>query len=420
MSPCTDGSAVCDDLMARVFSALLILSLCASLLAIERAPLADYKMRRDRLAEKAKGGYILLWSAPEKELVEYLQEPDFFYLTGFDESGAVLVIDATSARTQDYLFIKPTDPSQEQWTGPRTAPGRDAQARLGISHVQSVDELAGFLKKLPPTAVFYGLQHDFQEIRSLLPAAQPKDIGEEIDALRQVKSAHEVSLLEKAVQITLKAQTAAARTILPGAMEYEVEAALEFEFRRNGAERPGFPSIVGSGPLSTILHYDKNTRQMQAGEVVVVDIGAGYSGYSADVTRTYPVSGKFSPRQREIYQIVLEAQKAAIAEVKPGATFASIHAAAYDYIRSKGYAKYFIHGTSHHIGLEVHDAGKTARPLEANMVITVEPGIYLPAEGFGVRIEDDVLVTPSGNRVLSTFAKEADEIESLVQRKPKP
>jgi Xaa-Pro aminopeptidase len=232
-----------------------------------------------------------------------------------------------------------------------------------------------------------------------------------------MKSATEVALLEKAIQITTKAEGAAAKVIAPGAMEYEVEAALEYEFRRNGAERPGFPSIVGSGPFSTVLHYDKSTRRMEAGDVVVVDIGAEYSGYSADVTRTFPVSGKFSPRQKEIYEIVLNAQNAAIAQVKPGATFETIHAAAFNYIRSKGYSEYFIHGTSHHIGLQVHDVGSASRPLEPNMVITVEPGIYIPEEQLGIRIEDDVLVTRSGYRVLSEFPKEVEEIEALVQKK---
>jgi Xaa-Pro aminopeptidase len=199
-------------------------------------------------------------------------------------------------------------------------------------------------------------------------------------------------------------------------MEYEVEAALEYEFRRNGAERPGFPSIVGSGPYSTILHYDKSERRMQAGDVVVVDIGAEYGGYSADVTRTYPVSGRFTPRQREIYQIVLDAQNAAMSKVKPGARISDLHQAAMGYIRSKGYDKYFIHGTSHHIGLEVHDVGDTSRPFEPNMVVTVEPGIYIPEEQLGVRIEDDVLVTPTGYRLLSNFPKEPSEIEALLQK----
>ncbi len=147
-----------------------------------------------------------------------------------------------------------------------------------------------------------------------------------------------------------------------------------------------------------------------------MDIGAEYSGYSADVTRTYPASGKFSPRQREIYQIVLEAQKAAIEKVKAGARIGDLHNVAMSHIRSKGYEKYFIHGTSHHIGLEVHDVGDTSRPLEPNMVITVEPGIYIPEEQLGVRIEDDVVVTATGHRVLSNFPKEISEIEGLFKR----
>jgi len=242
------------------------------------------------------------------------------------------------------------------------------------------------------------------------------DVERDIAFLRQVKSPTEVALLEKAIQMTLKGHQAAARTIAPGVMEFEVEAALEYEFRRNGAERPGFPSIVGSGPFSTVLHYDKSERRMEAGEVVVVDVGAEYAGYSADVTRTYPVSGKFSSRQREIYQIVLEAQKNAISKIKPGVRISDIHQAAMSHIRSKGFEKYFIHGTSHHIGLEVHDVGDTSRPLEPNMVITVEPGIYIPEEQLGIRIEDDVLVTPQGHRLLSPFPREIAEIEALVKR----
>ena len=192
-----------------------------------------------------------------------------------------------------------------------------------------------------------------------------KDVEAKIAALRQVKSAFEIAMIEKAISATMKGIRSAAKIIAPGVMEYEVEAALEYEFKRNGAERPGFPSIVGSGPFSTILHYNANTRKMEANETIVVDVGAEYSGYSADITRTFPTSRKFSARQREIYQIVLDAQKAAIAQIKPGVRIDEIHQTAYNYIRSKGYEKYFIHGTSHHLGLDVHDVGDTRRPLEA-------------------------------------------------------
>ena len=383
-------------------SLLVLLLSVLPLLAIEKEPLAEYKERRERLEQRIKGNVLVLRAAPEEELVEYQQERNFYYLTGFDEPNAILLLDAASTPPEDVLFLPERKPLEERWTGAKLGPGPEAETATGFSKVLPVSEFDATLKKASERAKsVYGV----------------KEVVNDIAHLRQTKSPTEVALLEKAVRITLKAQEAAARTIAPGVMEYEVEAALEYEFRRNGAERPGFPSIVGSGPFSTILHYDKNTRRMESGDVVVVDIGAEWGGYSADVTRTYPVSGKFSPRQREIYQIVLDAQKAAMAKIRPGVTFRDIHQASSSYIRSKGYEKYFIHGTSHHIGLEVHDAGSTERPLEPNMVITVEPGIYISEEQLGVRIEDDVVVTPTGYRMLSTFPKEIDEIEALVQKR---
>jgi Xaa-Pro aminopeptidase len=319
---------------------LLLLLGVFPLLAVEKEPLQEYRSRRDRLAELIKGNVLVLKAAPEQELVKYQQERNFYYLTGFDEPDAILLLNAAAVPVEEFLFIPDRKPAEERWTGEKLGPGPEAEKATGFKKVLPISEFDSTLKKASEgTKSVYGL----------------KDVAENIAFLRQTKSPTEIALLEKAIQITLKAQQAAAQAIAPRVMEYEVEAALEYEFRRGGAERPGFPSIVGSGPFSTILHYDKSTRRMEAGDVVVVDIGAEYSGYSADVTRTYPVSGKFSSRQREIYQIVLDAQKAALAQVKPGATIGEIHRAAMAHIRSKGYEKNFIHGTSHHIGLEVHD-----------------------------------------------------------------
>src|SRR2546427_507239 len=327
-------------------SLLLLLLSVLPLLAIEKEPLAEYKERRERLEQRIKGSVLVLRAAPDEERVEYQQERNFYYLTGFDEPNAILLLDAASTPREDFLFLPERKPLEERWTGTKLGPGPEAETATGFSKVLPVSEFDATLKKASERAKsVYGV----------------KEVVNDIAHLRQTKSPTEVALLEKAVRITLKGQEAAARTIAPGVMEYEAEAALEYEFRRNGAERPGFPSIVGSGPFSTVLHYDKSGRRMQAGDVVVVDIGAEYGSYSADVTRTYPVSGKFSPRQREIYQIVLDAQKAAIAKVKPGARISDLHQAAMGYIRSKGYDKYFVHGTSHHIGLEVHDVGETSR-----------------------------------------------------------
>ena len=384
--------------LKKTFAILLLTVI--PLLAIEKEPLQEYRGRRERLAERIKGNVLVLRAAPEQELVEYQQERNFYYLTGFDEPNAILLLDASSVPPQEYLFLPERKAAEERWTGRKLGPGSEAESVTGFANVLSTAEFDDKLKSLSEHAKsVYGL----------------KEVADEIASLRQVKSPTEIALLENAIQITLKAQQAAARTIAPRTMEYEVEAALEYEFRRNGAERPGFPSIVGSGPFSTILHYDQNSRRMEASDLVVVDIGAEYGGYSADVTRTYPVSGKFSARQREIYQIVLDAQKAALAKIKPGATISEIHQAAISHIKSKGYEKHFIHGTSHHIGLEVHDVGDVKRPLQENMIITVEPGIYIPEEQLGVRIEDDVLVTPTGYRMLSIFPKEIDEIEALFR-----
>jgi Xaa-Pro aminopeptidase len=386
----------------KLFRAALVLVTILPLLAIEKQPFAEYRSRRDELAERIKGSVLVLRAAAEQELVEYEQEPNFYYLTGWDEPNAILLMDAAAAPSKEFLFLPERKPAEERWTGAKLGPGPDAEKATGFANVLPLESFDSILAQVSQGGT---------------PVMGLKEAARDIAYLRQIKSPGEIRLLDKAVQITLKAHAAAARTISPAAMEYEVEAALEYEFRRNGAERPGFPSIVGSGPFSTILHYDRNSRRMEAGDLVVVDIGAAYGGYSADVTRTYPVSGKFSARQKAIYQIVLDAQKAALAQVKPGVTISEVHQAAMSHIRSKGYEKYFIHGTSHHIGLAVHDAGEMKRPLEPNMVITVEPGIYIPEEQLGIRIEDDIVVTSTGYRMMSDFPKEIDQIEKAMSER---
>lgn len=392
---------------------------------LEREPLAEYRERRERLAESL-GGVIVLFAAPVNDLVEFQQDDNFYYLTGFDEPEAILMLDSTGASLAESLFLPPRDLDEERWTGEKLGPGDEAAARIGVDRVLDIGEFEGRLREAAedPEGVFTQTSDDtaVARIRGILPDAEPGDVQGAITRLRMVKAPTEIALIEKAVDITLDAHRAAAAAIAPGAWEYQAEAAIEYEFRWNGAERPAFPSIVGSGPFSTILHYDRNSRRMQDGDLVVVDIGAEYSGYAADVTRTYPVNGRFSDRQREIYEIVLGAQKAALDRVRPGATLAagpgSIHAAAREYIDSRGFGEYFIHGTSHYLGLYVHDVGSSQTPLEPNMVLTVEPGIYIPEENIGVRIEDDVVVTEDGYRMLSNFPREVDEIEALMAERP--
>jgi len=249
------------------------------------------------------------------------------------------------------------------------------------------------------------------------------DLGGQLAELRLVKDSVEVARLRRAAAITAKAQRAAMEGARPGMHEYELEAIVEFVFRSNGAERVGFPTIVGSGPNSVILHYDKNRRRTEENDLVVIDAGAEYGYYTADVTRTFPVSGKFTKRQREIYELVLATQLAIIDSIRPGRSALDMNGIARRYLRDNskdlcGDAtcdRYLPHGVGHWLGMNVHDVGSYNRPFEPGMVLTVEPGIYIPAENLGVRIEDDVLVTEEGHEVLSAGApKTVEEIEAAM------
>ena len=243
--------------------------------------------------------------------------------------------------------------------------------------------------------------------------------------MRKVKSPSEIELLQKAVDVTIEGIRELFHVIRPGTFEYEAQAALEAAWMRLGSERPGYTSIIGSGIYSTILHYNENRKRIEAGDLVVVDVGAEYSYYTADITRTFPASGKFTARQREIYQLVLDAQRAAEKAFIPGkSTLVDLQRAAREVMtssplrdkRGNTLERYFIHGLGHWIGLEVHDVGSYG-VLPAGSVFTIEPGIYLPEEGFGVRIEDNYLVTAKGLIKMSAkLPSEPDEIERMMAK----
>jgi Xaa-Pro aminopeptidase len=233
--------------------------------------------------------------------------------------------------------------------------------------------------------------------------------------MRSNHSPDEIALMQRAIRITENGFRAAVFEIRPGGTEASVEAEAERFWKSNGARRPAYPSIVGSGPNSTVLHYPRSERSMKEGELILLDMGAEFAHYAADITRTVPVNGKFTPKQREIYDLVLKAQNAALARLKPGVFLEDLDAAARQVIEAAGYGDYFIHGLGHFVGLDVHDAGAYQQPLAPGMVITLEPGIYLPEEKLGVRIEDDVLVTKSGAKILSDgLPREADEVEQWL------
>jgi Xaa-Pro aminopeptidase len=247
--------------------------------------------------------------------------------------------------------------------------------------------------------------------------------------MRLIKDADEIARMRKAIDISAAGHVAAMQAARPGMWEYEIEAVLEAAFRRNGADRVGYPSIVGSGPNSTTLHYDVNRRQTKDGDLVVVDAGAEWGQYTADVTRTFPVNGKFTARQKAIYDLVLATQQAAFDSTRPGTTIARLNRLARDYMRAhsgtlcgdQSCDAYFIHGLSHWLGMDVHDVGDYTSNLRPGMVLTIEPGIYLPQEALGVRIEDDVLVTTTGAEWLSAKApKTTADIERLMSRPSRP
>jgi Xaa-Pro aminopeptidase len=259
------------------------------------------------------------------------------------------------------------------------------------------------------------------------PQVKLKDIRQQIYALRRIKSPGEIAFLKEAIELSVDAHIEAMKMMRTGLFEYQVAAEMVEIHAMGGSEAEAYAPIVGSGPNSTVLHYDKLARKMEDGDIVVLDVGAQYSGYAADITRTLPANGKFTPRQREIYEIVLGAQNAAMAALKPGMDMCakgdkSVYKISYDYINSHGkdrhgksLGQYYIHGLGHNIGLDVHDPGAYCTPFEPGMVVTMEPGIYIPEENLGVRIEDDVLITETGYKQLSErLPRNPDEIEKIM------
>ena len=259
------------------------------------------------------------------------------------------------------------------------------------------------------------------------PQVKMKDVRGNIEALRVIKSPGEITFLRKAIDLSVDSHLAAMKMMRPGVWEYQVAAKMVEVHGMGGSEVEGYAPIVGAGFNSTVLHYDQLSRKIEDGDIVVLDVGAQYAGYSADITRTLPANGKFTARQREIYDIVLGAQNAAMAALKPGMNLCksgekSVYKISFDYINSHGadlhgkkLGQYYIHGLGHNIGLDVHDPGSYCKPLEPGMVVTMEPGIYIPEENLGVRIEDDVLITETGYELLSKrLPRDPAEIEKVM------
>lgn len=425
--------------------------------AWEREPLSVFHERRAHLIRETGGdGVIVLYGAEEADVAasvtSFRQNEQFYYLTGWNEPEAIMLL-APKAHAvgtepelgEEILYIPPHNRAEEAWTGPKLAPDdADAPARTGFATVRSVSQFASDLQKAlqgvskiyteltpqPESGEECEQAKAVKKIREMAPQASLEDARRAIEHMRAVKSSGEIFLIRKAVEASVEAQLAAMRAVKAGAWEYQIAALMKYEFERRGCEWPAYPPIVGSGFFSTVLHYDEDSHQMQDGDVVVMDVAGSYSGYASDITRTLPVNGHFTPRQREIYEIVLGAQNAALAVAKPG-MYVGRHGAkglneiAYDYINTHGKDRhgqplgpYFFHGLSHPIGLNVHDPMDYSRALEPGMVITIEPGVYLPEEKIGVRIEDDILITPEGNELLTRrLPRTVEEIENVMAGK---
>jgi Xaa-Pro aminopeptidase len=372
----------------------------------------------------------VLFGATEHESGElrtgFFQDPNFYYMTGWTEPGAILVV----TRDKDYFLIPNRSLDNEKWTGPKLGPDSP-----------NVKTLTGFETVLPAEAFESNLNKWVESgkrvytlmktpagdgLKTLLPLRDFGDAATQIARLRMTKSAAEIAAIQHATDATIDAHMAAWKNMKPGKTEFSIAALMSGTYFGEGCERHAYAPIVGSGPNAAILHYSKNTRTIDNGELVLMDVAAECSMYASDITRTVPANGKFTPRQKELYEVVLGAQQAVINAIKPGLSLGrganSLNKIAQDYIDSHGkdtkgnsLGRYFTHGVSHHVGLDVHDPSEPGAALAANMVITVEPGIYIPEEGIGIRIEDVVLVTENGAKVLSErLPRDPSQIEKVI------
>ncbi len=402
---------------------------------------------------------------------KFRQDSDFDYLTGFPEPDAIAVIDPSNKRSPYTLYVRPRDPLMETWYGRRHGT-EGAVKKFKADKAFPIDKFEGDMAKLLDgrDKLYYRFAVDpeldqkilqylsGQRVRRLKTAYPPHTIIDPTiitGEMRLHKSEDEIALMQKASDISVDAHYLAMRKTKPGMNEFEVESLIEAYMRQKGASGVAYNSIIGGGDNATILHYVENNMPLKDGDLLLIDAGAEYDGYAADITRTFPVNGKFTPAQREVYDVVLDVQLQCIEATKTGQTVKGrqdfsielltegmkklglLKGKTSDLIKKKEYLKYYMHGVGHYIGRDVHDAGryftdqgaKDSRPFAPGMVLTVEPGLYIPPNdksapakyrGIGIRIEDDILVTKDGNRNLTgKLVKDADEIEALMGKSRK-
>ncbi len=426
-----------------------------------------YKLRRQKLMNAMENGVAILKGAPEQTRSHdtpypYRQDSDFYYLTGYAEPGAACIIDPNNKENPFTLFVLPQDPKNEVWTGWRLT-FAETMDQHGADQAIDIAEYDTYILKAMKSAskVYTNLNHEREHQHKILDQLRQvrsevqrsgggpeglESIGSIVHDMRLIKDNHEIALMQKAADISADAHIKAMEACQTGMYEYQLQAVMESHFVYKGGSGPAYISIVGSGDNATVLHYIKNRDILKDGDLVLIDAAAEYDLYAADITRTFPVNGKFSEAQKAMYEVVLSAQKAVIEAAKPGVTFQELHdldlrllvegmveiglleGSPEEIIESESYFKYFMHKTGHWLGLDVHDMGKymldsKSRVLEPGMVFTVEPGIYVNSKsgapekfcGIGIRIEDNILITETGNRNLTEAApKEISEIEALM------
>jgi Xaa-Pro aminopeptidase len=436
--------------------AICTLTLTSSLFALDRQPGADYRARRVALSKTLEGGVLVLFAATESEgpnaLYGFRQDNNFFYLTGWGEPGAALVIapaieakGTNPARPySEILFLPAHNKTQEKWTGPKLgAEDPTAAATTGFDRVSTLDHMHDVLLQVvpQPRAVIYSavpqapenspatVPLEWLKRSNAFPIVSILDVSDKIAELRKHKDLGEIERIRHATDASIAGHRAAMQAMRPGLFEYQIAALMQYKFQDGGCERPAYAPIVGAGFYSTVLHYSEDSHEIRDGDVVVMDVAGEYGMYASDITRTLPANGHFTPRQREIYNVVLGAQQAVMQSVVAGKSMLtghdedSLYQIAYNYINTHGkdlhgepLGKYFIHGLGHRVGLEVHDVGEG--PVDKGDVFTVEPGIYIPEEKIGVRIEDIVMLDESGKLVNLTAAlpHTPEDVEAAMRK----
>ena len=407
------------------------------------------KRREQVLDQLPQGSVFVLYSGesvPESLDAGYPFDANrhFFYLTGLRRENMALVLSTASGRRTQTLFIEEPVPSMERWTGRRVTI-EEAKAISGVQDVRYIDALNGFLGRIAARedleAAYFDCYRDgFGDVDSYnmakakafaatYPTVRLKNAHPMLARMRMVKDEDEIAQVKKAVELTDTGLRRMLSRLAPGMMEYQAQAEFEYGIRMAGAEGPAFPTIAGSGLNGCMLHYGTNHCRMEDGTLLLVDLGARYAGYCADITRTYPVGGRYSPRQKEIYDIVLEANRAVARAAKPGVTLRELNEECKRVLaegmlrigkieKAEEIDRYYMHGVSHHLGIDTHDAAiDEGKGLAPGMIITDEPGLYIDEEEIGIRIEDDLLITEDGCEVLSeAIPRETGEIEALMAR----